>query len=122
MHEDGVVCACPNLEVFKSEGNSLRIGNLNAEGFEDVSFHAERDYFIQALRVYGPKGLLDMLPLYEFGLKNEGTKWKGVCDLCNSISKDFNIPDRIREYLRENDLEPRIDALRLAIYGELAQL
>jgi hypothetical protein len=119
LHEDGTLCACPNLEVFHTPSHPLRVGNLNQETFTESSHRASADYYIQWLRVLGPKALTDHFPLQEWGWTSQSLKGSGICDLCNSISRAPGLVARIREAIEAEKLTEKIDALRLSYYGEL---
>jgi hypothetical protein len=118
VRENGVVCACPNTKVFETSRHPLRIGTLDQTSFQDLSSESRRDYFLQALRVFGPKGLTEQFPLTDWGWERPSESGESVCDLCHSITGTSGLPDRIRLHLAEQGRAARIDALRLAIYGE----
>jgi hypothetical protein len=122
LHEDGTLCACPNLAVFERQEHPLRIGNLSHEDFAAVSKRANENYYIQALRVFGPKGLIEQFPLEQWGWSKSDYAGVSICDLCHSIASVPGIPNRIQEAVARGDLAQRITALRLAYYGELSKL
>jgi hypothetical protein len=120
LREDGALCACPNLEVFATPGHPLRIGDLNREGFRHASERADRDPYLQALRVFGPLGLTEQFPAAEWGWTPEAAGGPGPCDTCHSITRTPGLVDRIRAAAGEQETAERIAALRLAYYGEMS--
>src|SRR5688500_20019853 len=54
----------PYTTLFRSH-----LGNLNQTPFSVVSGNADRDSYVQALRVLGPAGIVDALPVEEWGWK-----------------------------------------------------
>lgn len=118
LHEDGVLCACPNLEVYKSAQHPLKLGNLSETDFSSISSQAEHDDFIQALRVYGPRALVDSMPLQQWGWDPDSLRGEGICDLCHSLAQAPDLPHRVRQYLSDPKLSSEIRILRLGLYSD----
>lgn len=118
LHEDGVITACPNLEVHQKSDHPLRIGRLQDADFGAVSARADEDEYLQALRVMGPRGLVENFPVEEWGWDRQAFKGSSICDLCHSLAAVPDLPARVREAAANGDFSDRIAALRLLIYAE----
>jgi hypothetical protein len=118
LHEDGVVTACPNLETHQKSSHPLRIGRMQDADFNAVSAGADEDGYLQALRVMGPRGLVDNFPVEEWGWDRQAFKGSSICDLCHSLAAVPDLPARVREAAASEDISNRIAALRLLIYAE----
>lgn len=120
VHEDSWMCACPNVDVHRQPGNVLRLGKLGVNSFEEASARADQDWFVQALRVYGPRSLTEKFPLHAWGWQKEAFQGKSICDLCHSLTGTPGLVDRIRtEIAGSPSTQAEMKALRLFLYGEL---
>jgi hypothetical protein len=118
LHEDGVVTACPNLDVHKKAAHPLQLGRLHDATFEALSARADRDSYLQALRVLGPRGLAENFPVEEWGWDRAAFKGTTACELCHSLASTPELPARLREAAVAEELSGRIAALRLMLYAE----
>lgn len=120
IHEDSVVCACPNLEVHQTATHPLRIGDLRTDDFERVSKAADADWFLQALRVYGPRSIVALFSDIEDSWPEEQLHGTSICDLCHAVARKPRFADRVREKIANAPrLQGEIGMLRLLLYGEL---
>ena len=115
------MCACPNLDVHRQQDHVLRLGKLGEDSFQEASGRADRDWFVQALRVYGPRSLTEKFPLQEWGWQKEAFQGSSICDLCHSLTGTPGLVDKIRtEVAQSPSIQSEMKALRLFLYGELA--
>ena len=122
LHEDGVVCACSNLEVHETLQHPLQLGHLSETPFASMSAAADADHYVQALRILGPRGLVDELPVESWGWKRESFAGASVCDLCHSLARVPGLPERVREAAGRKEMARRIAAFRMMVYGETGHL
>lgn len=118
IREDGVVSACPNLDVFRADQHPLQLGRLDDEDFGALSARAGADPYLQTLRVFGPAGLVARFPVESWGWDRAAFGGSSICDLCHSLAKVPGLPDKVRAAARLNGDQEKLDLLRLAIYGE----
>ena len=118
LHEDGVVTACPNLDVHRKPSHPLQLGRLQDATFETLSARADRDGYLQALRVLGPRGLVENFPVEEWGWERGAFEGTTACELCHSLAALPELPARLREAAAAGDLPGRLAALRLMLYAE----
>lgn len=119
LHEDGVVTACPNLGVHQKPSHPLQLGRLHDATFESLSARADHDGYLQALRVFGPRGLVENFPVEEWGWDRKAFEGASACELCHSLASSPGLPARLREATAAEDLAGRIAALRLLLYAEV---
>jgi organic radical activating enzyme len=122
VHEDGIVSACPRLDVWKTPSHPLQLGNLNAQDFNEIAARAEGDAYLQALRVFGPRKIAETFPVEAWGWDRQAFEGSTICDLCNSLASVRELPQRVREYTAGQGLENRINLLRLILYSETLHL
>lgn len=122
LHEDGVVCACSNLEVHRTPDHPLQLGHLNEVDFPALSAATDADPYVQALRILGPRGLVEELPVESWGWDRAAFRGGGVCDLCHSLARVPGLPDRVREAAGREHMASRIAAFRMMVYGETGHL
>jgi organic radical activating enzyme len=121
VHEDSWMCACPNVDVHRQAGNTLRLGKLGVNSFQEASGRADQDWFVQGLRVYGPRSLAEKFPLQEWGWQKDAFHGKSICDLCHSLTGTPGLVERIRaEIAGSPSTQAEMKALRLFLYGELS--
>jgi hypothetical protein len=122
LHEDGVVCACPNLEVHRNPHHPLRLGDLNVTNFSVISRRADNDLYLQAIRVLGPRGIVETFSVEEWGWDRASFRGTNICDLCHSLAAVPNLPRRVQESAPLRNVSSRIDALRVVLYAETLHL
>jgi organic radical activating enzyme len=121
VHEDSSMCACPNLDVHRQPDHVLKLGKLGVDRFQDASGRADQDWFVQALRVYGPRSITEMFPLQQWGWQKDVFHGSSICDLCHSITGTPGLVERIRaEVAQSQPTQSEMKALRLFLYGELS--
>jgi MoaA/NifB/PqqE/SkfB family radical SAM enzyme len=118
LREDGVVSACANLDVFRAEQHPLQLGRLDDEDFVALSERADADLYLQTLRVFGPKGLVERFPVESWGWDRAAFSGSSICDLCHSLAKVPGLPEKARAAARENGDQEKLDLLRLVMYKE----
>ena len=118
VREDGVVSACPNLDVFKAADHPLQIGRLDDDDFATISRRVDEDLYVQTLRIFGPAGIVDRFPVEEWGWDRAAFQGKSICDLCHSLAKVPGLPDKLRAAAEASGEREKLDLLRLAIYKE----
>lgn len=116
VHEDGIVCACPNLEVHKAEDSPLQLGSLQTATFEEVSSRAHADLLVQGLRSLGPKVLAELIGGSHLDVHADGTPT--ICDLCHLLTQDKTAVATIRDVLSRPVWQRRMGVSRLLAYGE----
>ena len=116
LHEDGEVTACQNLEVHKAASHPLKIGNLTVEDYRTCAQRVDNDLLIQSLRVFGPRGLANLLdfrpasiPLKRFGDPR-------ICDLCHVICADKQVNKKLSKLDNDTALRPRLQILRSLMF------
>ena len=119
IHEDGAVCACPNLDVHRRAGHPLNLGNLNEMSFAEISRSANDSLYLQALRTLGPSGIADEVPLEVFGVDLAAFRGATICDLCHAIAAVPGAASKIEGHMRTSGWASRITALRAVAHGEL---
>lgn len=120
VHEDSWMCACPNLDVHQQADHPLKLGKLGVNTFQEISQRASEDWFVQALRVYGPRSLAEKFPLQAWGWQKHAFHGGSICDLCHSLTGTPGLVERIRkEVAGSQSAQAEMKALRLFLYGEL---
>jgi hypothetical protein len=114
LHEDGALCACPNLEVHAAPSHPLKTP-LQAVAFDALSASMNEDGFIQALRVFGPRGIVDRFPVAAWGWDASSFQGRTICDLCHSLARTPRVVAGLRN---DEVLRPRLKGLRAFFYGE----
>jgi pyruvate-formate lyase-activating enzyme len=117
VREDGNVSACPNLDVFRAETHPLQIGNLARESYPEISARADADAYLQWMRVYGPRGIVEHFPVEEYGFEAESFAGRTICDLCHALSRVPGLADRVRAASESDEQQTRLGLLRFAVYG-----
>lgn len=119
LREDGVLCACPNTEVFRKPAHPLHLGDLGAEDFGAVSARVNQDPYVQTLRVLGPRAVVEQFPVREWGWDESSFGGESMCDLCHSLAAVPGLPARLREAAGTEGFMSRLDTMRLLLYTEL---
>lgn len=122
LHEDGIVTACPNLEVHQKPSHPLQLGRLQDTTFGACSARANEDGYLQALRVLGPRGVVENFPVDEWGWDRKAFKGASTCELCHSLASVPELPARLRKASAGEEISGRIAALRLMLYAETLHL
>ncbi len=123
LHENGVLCACPNLDVLQRRNHPLQIGNLTHDDFESVSAQANTDLYIQALRVFGPRWVVENLPVERWGWERSEFRGQTICDLCHSLAATPELPNQLRRELAGSPaIRRQIDVLRYLMYAETLEI
>jgi MoaA/NifB/PqqE/SkfB family radical SAM enzyme len=118
VREDGVVSACPNLDVFRAEQHPLQLGRLDDADFTALSALADADGYLQTLRVFGPAGLVERHPVESWGWNRAAFRGSSICDLCHSLAKVPGLPDKVRAAVQSNGGQAKLDFLRRLMYAE----
>jgi hypothetical protein len=121
IHEDGSVCACPNLSVYQTPGHPLNLGNLKQTTFDKLSVTASNDPLVQSLRTLGPKGIVDEMPVESWGWKPSAFDSGNICDLCESLLCTSGFAERMRNYVLDSEWNERIKLLRILQHQEFAE-
>ncbi|GAC1571137.1 MAG: hypothetical protein NVS3B7_00840 [Candidatus Elarobacter sp.] len=119
IREDGVVSACPNLGVFRAASHPLQLGDLNEASYTVLAQRADEDPYLQALRVFGPSGIVGRYRVEEYGWDRSSFTGTSICDLCHSLAAVPDLVERVREEARANGDDEKLDVLRYALYGEM---
>lgn len=122
LREDGVLCACPNTEVFRKPSHPLHIGDLSLDDFGTVRARADEDAYVQTLRVLGPRGIVENFPVQKWGWDRRSFAGTNICDLCHSLAAVPGLPERVRESAGAEEFKSRLGVLRLLLYTEITHL
>jgi len=119
---DGTVTACNGFEK-PDRRHPLTLGNIRQRPLGQILSDADRNFFIHALRLWGPRGIIDCITDKggSPGLQ-EHYSVHDVCELCFDICDNPGLMDDVMEKLNEPERQREIALGRALRYGEQSML
>lgn len=121
VHDGTVSCCCQidaTNEITRRPDSVYRIGNVHVDSYDDLRERVEGNPLFQALRVWGPSTLLQMLRDDGFEPK-VAAGYSGICFLCRDLLCNPEAVRRLRRLLGDAQLQNEIRLSRMIQYGEL---
>ncbi|MFP4002379.1 MAG: radical SAM protein [Alphaproteobacteria bacterium] len=118
VDSDNTVLACCNTQGARGAPH-LHLGHLESDSVTGITEKADRDLILQAIRVWGPAALRDLLK--EGGLGHRlaaAYPDDSICHLCTDICSKPDLVEYLQRRLNEPDLYAELAASRLLRYGE----
>ncbi len=118
IDSDGTVLACCNTAGARTTP-LLHLGSLTDDSLPAVTARADRNRVLQAIRVWGPAALRDLL--VEAGLEHKlarSYESDSICHLCTDIGAKPDLVAALEGLLAEPDRIAELAAARLLRYGE----
>jgi pyruvate-formate lyase-activating enzyme len=119
---DGTVTACNGFETPDRQ-HPLTLGNIRHRSLAQIVSDADRSAFIHALRLWGPRGLLDLVEDQD-GLSGMRKRYAvhDVCALCFDLCAKPALVDAVLARLDTPELQREIALGRALRYGERSML
>jgi len=118
---DGKVLACCNTRMARKYP-ALQLGDLNKKSFTQMTNEAEENYLLQAIRVWGPKRLAEIVIEQGMGDRLKGIYDKNnICLLCTDLLSQPEIVELLTEVLNTPEIKEELILSRLLRYGEISK-
>ena len=118
---DGKVLACCNTRMARKYP-ALQLGDLNEKSFTQMTDEAEENYLLQAIRVWGPKRLAEIVIEQGMGDRLKGIYDKNnICLLCTDLLSQPEIVELLTEVLNTPEIKEELILSRLLRYGEISK-
>jgi hypothetical protein len=117
---DGTVMACCGDTVADSRAwASLRLGNIKTDSLANLFDKADRNQFIQALRVLGPAELAARAAAdLGSGFFSRAYETHSICDICRDIATDRKMHSYVERLLEQPQIRDEVALGRLLLFGE----
>lgn len=119
---DGTATACCQIdavnEASRKPNSPYVIGNAKREDVAAIRDRVEGDLLFQALRVYGPRRLVELLREAGFEPMLQ-SQYDGICFLCRDLFRDPGAILRMRELLATQQQQQEVRLARMLQYGEV---
>jgi MoaA/NifB/PqqE/SkfB family radical SAM enzyme len=115
----GRVVACIGPVIDLQFDHPLMLGNLRERPLRDILDDAERNPILHAIRVWGPRKLIEMA--IEAGLSDcLPTRYirNSMCNACYNLMSNAVIVDFLKELSRDLDFAQRVAYARIFYLGE----
>lgn len=119
---DGTAVACCQIdavnEAARKPNSAYVIGNAQRDDVATLRDRVEDDVVFQALRVYGPRRLVELLRRdgFEPALQSQ---YDGICFLCRDLLRNSVATGRLKQLLQTQAYRQEIRLSRILQYGEL---
>ncbi|MGY6528823.1 MAG: radical SAM protein [Cyanobacterium sp.] len=118
---DGKVLACCNTRMARKYP-ALQLGDLNEKSFTQMTNEAEENYLLQAIRVWGPKRLAEIVIKHGMGDRLKDVYEKdSICLLCTDLLSKPEIVELLTEVLNTPEVKEELILSRLLRYGEISK-
>jgi hypothetical protein len=118
VDSDGSVYACCNTDAGRRTPG-LRLGHLAGESFESISARADRNLVLQAIRVFGPARLAEIVRSRGFADRVAPPEtFDSICTLCTHVMGQPDLVEVCHDALQQDDAMLELQLSRLLRYGE----
>jgi organic radical activating enzyme len=121
LHNGMSVCCCQidaTNDAQRGNTSFYTIGNMSVDSYTTLRDRVDADVVKQALRVWGPKGLVERL--HESGFPPElKASYTGICFLCRDLMTKPEVVSRLRRLLSSDKIQNELTIGRMLQYGEL---
>jgi MoaA/NifB/PqqE/SkfB family radical SAM enzyme len=117
------VYACCASDFSFSDDSSLFLGNLNKESFYQILKKQEKNKLIDAIYLWGPKFLYDLVKKGKPKLVEDfPEEYYGYCDLCYRLAKNKKIVYFLKEKLKDKELQKKISIAKMVKYKKIKEM